>query len=185
MSMRPYGGFIFTFENETQASEAYPIIKKETAKTMAVWGEAVKQDGGMVTVDMKTDLGDEYNEETEQMVYRDGIETLLNVCKALVKADSDISFQMEGAITDDEGGFYAREKASKDENGFSYRRSVEVSGPDYDDLEEFDADEDIDLDEEDPDGTSTLKSVLIVNGSLKDGKWSFKKKQKTTLDLDE
>ena len=63
MSMRPYGGFTFTFENEAQASEAYPIIKKETAKTMAVWGEAVKQDGGMVTVDMKTDLGDEYNED--------------------------------------------------------------------------------------------------------------------------
>ena len=124
MSMRPYDGFTFTFEKETQASEAYPIIKKETEKTMAVWGEAVKQDGSMVSVDMKTDLGDEYNEETEQMAYRDGTETLLDICKKIVKKNPETSFRLEAKIVDDEAGFWVDEKAEMGKDGFSYQRKT-------------------------------------------------------------
>ena len=183
MSMRPYGGFTFTFENEAQAAQAFPIIKKEVGKTMEIWNEAVKQSGSTISVDMKTDLGDEYNEETEQMAYRGGTDALLNVCKVLVKKEPEIAFQLKGSITDIEGEFFAEEKASKDVSGFSYQRNTELGGPDYDDLEEFGADEDIDLDEVDPDGCSTLKTVLTVNGTFHDGKWSFKKRQKATLEL--
>ena len=180
MSMRPYGGFTFTFEKEAQASEAYPIIKKETEKTMAVWGEAVKQDGSMVSVDMKTDLGDEYNEETEQMAYRDGTETLLDICKKIVKKNPETSFRLEAKIVDDEAFFWADEKAETGKDGFSYQRNTQINFPDFDDLEEYDAD--VDLDEVDPDDYSVLEATLMVTGVYTDGKWSFKKKQKSNLE---
>lgn len=180
MSMRPYGGFTFTFEKETQASEAYPIIKKETAKTMAVWGEAVKQDGSMVSVDMKTDLGDEYNEEADQMAYRDGTELLLDICKKIVKKNPETSFRLEGKIVDDEAFYWVDEKATMGKDGFSYQRNTQINFPDFDALEEYKAD--VDLDEVDPDDYSMLEAELSVTGAYADGKWSFKKKQKCNLE---
>ncbi len=180
MSMRPYGGFTFTFENEAQASEAYPIIKKETAKTMAVWGEAVKWDGSMVSVDMKTDLGDGYNEETEQMAYRDGTETMLDICKKIVKKNPETAFRLEAKVVDDEACYWVDEQASVGRPSFSYQRHTQINFPDFDALEEYDAD--VDLDEVDPDDYSVLEATLTVTGVYADGKWSFKKKQKCNLE---
>lgn len=185
MSMRPQGGFVFTFGSEEQANQALQIIDREIEKTMEVWHDAMKQNGNVIFVNTDTDLGDAFNEETEQMAYRDGAETLLDICKMLLKKDPECSFTLEAKVVDLEGGYIAEEKANKDTGIFSYERNVEIDGPDYDDLDEFYADEDIDLDEDDPDGESTLKYVLKVNGTFNNGKWSFKKKEKTTLELDE
>ena len=180
MSMRPYGGFTFAFENEAQASEAFPIIKKETTKSMEVWCEAVKQSDNSIAVDIKTDLGDEYNEETEQMAYRDGTETLLDTCKKIVKKNPETSFRLEAKIVDDEAGFWVDEKAEMGKDGFSYQRKTQINCPDFDDLEEYNAD--VDLDEVDPDDYSVLEAELSVTGAYADGKWSFKKKQKCNLE---
>ncbi len=53
--------------------------QKETIKTMAVWGESLKQNGNSISAGMRTDLGDEYNAENEQMAYRDGMEIMPDI----------------------------------------------------------------------------------------------------------
>ena len=174
------GGFTFTFENAAQASEAFPIIKKETTKSMEVWCEAVKQSGNSIAVDIKTDLGDEYNEETEQMAYRDGTETLLDTCKKIVKKNPETSFRLEAKIVDDEACYWVDEQASIGKTSFSYQRHTQINFPDFDALEEYDAD--VDLDEVDPDDYSVLEATLTVTGVYTDGKWSLKKKQKCNLE---
>ena len=185
MSMRPYGGFSFSFSNEAQASQAFSTFAKELKKTMPAWSNALMLSGNTISVDMNTDLGDEYDEETERMAYRNGTDTLLKICKILLNNNPENVFKLEAKTMDIEGQYFAEEEAKNDSSGFTYHRSIEIGGPDYDDLDEFGADEDIDLDEEDPDGESTLKSELTISGTFKEGKWSFKKKQKTTLELNE
>ena len=180
MSMRPYGGFTFTFENEAQAAQAFSIIEKEIGKTMELWSEAVKQNGSTIAVDMKTDLGDGYNEETDQMAYRDGTELLLDVCKKIIKKDPETAFRLEAKIIDDEAFYWVDEKAEMGKGGFSYQRNTQINYPDFDALEEYDAD--VDLDEVDPDDYSMLEAMLTVTGVYVDGKWSFKKKQKCNLE---
>ncbi len=180
MSMRPYGGFTFTFENEAQASEAFPIIKNEVTKTLAVWSENLKQNINLISVDMSTDLGDEYNEETEQMAYRNRTELLLDVCKKIIKKDPETVFQLEAKIADDEAFYWVDEKAEMGKDGFFFQRNTQINFPDFDALEEYDAD--VDLDEVDPDDYSVLEATLTVNGVYADGKWSFRKKQKCNLE---
>ena len=180
MSMRPYGGFTVSFDNEGQAADALAIVKKELGKNMAVWNESVTKNGSVIFVDMKTDLGDEYDEETEQMAYRKGTESLLVICKKILEKNPESTFRLEAKIVDDEALFWADEQADASSGVFDYKRNTQINFPDFDALEEYNAD--VDLDEVDPDDYSMLEAELTVHGEYANGKWSYKKKQKCNLE---
>ena len=184
MSMSPYGGFTFTFATEQEAKEAISIIQNELNQSRGVWGECVEQKGNTVFVDDETDLTDEYDEETDDMRYKNDAESMLNISKKIITKYPDITFQLDANIADDEG-YWQDETACKDSEKFSFRRVVQINGLIICEIEEILDDmgiDDLDLDEYDPEDCYALKITSEVTGAFKDGKWNFQLERKTTLE---
>ena len=167
--MHQVGSLKLTMDNVNQAMTVFSFVKK-SLECWEYWEEYLTVHGRSLMLE---------NEKHLDMVedYLEHHDLLLEICKEIAKQHPEYTFYFEADGCDDEGYVDFSEEGTLKDGRFDYRRVILTRGP-CEELGDGEIEDALDAAEIDDIDEIPFEHITTVTGTRKNGRWSFKSKEK-------